>query len=133
MKSRDIALTGNLITGSRMAAFALAAYCQNAVMTGNTVDGSNGSRVMSVEKSCEDVNIVYITFRNDDHGSWINQPRNFVLHADNERVNIHDKPVNGILVAEDAAFRPAIYEEYADMCFSSVMSSVPGLATAMSR
>ena len=32
--------------------------------------------------SCEGVNIVGNTFRNGGRGSWINQPRNFVL-ADN--------------------------------------------------
>jgi nitrous oxidase accessory protein NosD len=78
-KSRGIVFSGNHITGSRMGAFFLAEFCQNATITGNTVDGSNGSRVMSVEKSCEDVTITGNTFRNGGRGSWINQPRNFVM------------------------------------------------------
>ena len=48
-------------------------------ISGNTVDGTNGSRVMSVEKSCADVTITGNTFRNGGRGSWINQPTNFVL------------------------------------------------------
>jgi Right handed beta helix region len=78
-KSRGIVFADNHITGSRMGAFFLAEFCQNATVTGNTVDGSNGSRVMSVEKSCEDVTITGNTFRNGGRGSWINQPRNFVM------------------------------------------------------
>ena len=85
-KSRGITFANNHITGSRMGAFFLAEFCKNATITGNTVDGSNGSRVISVEKSCEDVTVVGNTFRNGGRGSWINQPRNFVL-ADNIFVN----------------------------------------------
>lgn len=81
-KSHDILFSGNQITGSRMGAFFLAEYCRNAVVTGNTVDGTNGSRVVSVEKSCTDVVIAGNTFRNGGRGSWINQPRTLVL-ADN--------------------------------------------------
>ena len=62
-KSRGIVFADNHITGSRMGAFFLAEFCQDATVTGNTVDGTNGSRVMSVEKSCEDVTIVGNTFR----------------------------------------------------------------------
>jgi hypothetical protein len=78
-KSRGIVFADNHITGSRMGAFFLAEFCQNATITGNTIDGTNGSRVMSVEKSCEDVTITGNTFRNGGRGSWINQPRNFVM------------------------------------------------------
>ena len=78
-KSRGIVFAGNHITGSRMGAFFLAEFCQNASITGNVIDGTNGSRVMSVEKSCEDVTITGNTFRNGGRGSWINQPRNFVM------------------------------------------------------
>jgi len=116
-KSRDIVFTGNHITGSRMGAFFLAEYCRNAVITGNTVDGSNGSRVMSVEKSCEDVTIVGNTFRNGGRGSWINQPRNFVL-ADNVFVNNTTKcerdPRRG-----RRSFLTGDYEEYAELYFTT--------------
>ncbi len=49
-KCDGIAFSGNHITGSRMGAFFLAEYCKNASITGNTVNGTNGSRVVSVEK-----------------------------------------------------------------------------------
>lgn len=116
-KSRDILFTGNHITGSRMGAFFLAEYCQNAVITGNTVDGTNGSRVISVEKSCEDVAIVGNTFRNGGRGSWINQPKNFVL-ADNVFVNNTTKcepdPQRG-----RRSFLTGDYEEYAELYFTT--------------
>jgi nitrous oxidase accessory protein NosD len=116
-KSRDIAFTGNHITGSRMGAFFLAEFCRNAVITGNTVDGTNGSRVMSVEKSCEDVTIVGNTFRNGGRGSWINQPRNFVL-ADNVFVNNTTKcehdPRRG-----RRSFLTGDYEQYAEVYFTT--------------
>jgi hypothetical protein len=58
------------------------------------VDGTNGSRVISVEKSCEDVTITGNTFRNGGRGAWINQPRNFVMtgniFVNNTTKNEHD-------------------------------------------
>jgi len=78
-RCRNVVFTANHILGSRMGAFFLAEFCQNATIAGNLVDGTNGSRVMSVEKSCTDVTITGNTFRNGGRGSWINQPRNFVL------------------------------------------------------
>ncbi|GAA5142567.1 hypothetical protein GCM10023213_28780 [Prosthecobacter algae] len=78
---RNIVFANNHILGSRMGAFFLAEFCQNATITGNLIDGTNGSRVMSVEKSCEDVTIVANTFRNGGRGNWINQPKNFILQG----------------------------------------------------
>jgi len=80
-RSRNIIFNNNHIIGSRMGAFFLAEFCQNATVTGNLIDGTNGSRVMSVEKSCEDIVSVGNTFRNGGRGSWINQPRNFILQG----------------------------------------------------
>ena len=78
-RSQNVVFANNQILGSRMGAFFLAEYCKNATITGNLVDGTNGSRVISVERSCEDVTITGNTFRNGGRGSWINQPKNFVL------------------------------------------------------
>lgn len=75
----NVVFANNHILGSRMGAFFLAEFCRNATITGNLIDGSNGSRVMSVEKSCTDVTITGNTFRNGGRGSWINQPVNFIL------------------------------------------------------
>lgn len=115
-KCRNVVFTGNQIVGSRMGAFFLAEYCQNATIVGNTVDGTNGSRVMSVEKSCTDVTIVGNTFRNGGRGSWINQPTNFVL-ANNVFVNNTTKcernPQRG-----RKSFLTGDYETYAELYFT---------------
>jgi Periplasmic copper-binding protein (NosD) len=116
-KSRTIVFADNHITGSRMGAFFLAEYCRNATIKGNTVDGTNGSRVISVEKSCEDVVITGNTFRNGGRGSWINQPRNFIL-ADNLFINNTTKcehdPRRG-----RRSFITGDYEEYAEVYFTT--------------
>lgn len=85
-RCRDIVFANNHIAGSRMGAFFLAEHCQNATITGNTVDGTNGSRVMSIERSCTDVTVVGNTFRNGGRGSWINQPKRLVI-ANNIFIN----------------------------------------------
>ena len=116
-KSRGIVFAANQITGARMGAFFLAEFCRDAVITGNTVDGTNGSRVMSVEKSCTDVTIVGNTFRNGGRGSWINQPRNLVL-ADNIFVGNTTKcepdPRRG-----RRSFETGDYERYAEVYFTT--------------
>ena len=116
-KSRHVVFANNQITGSRMGAFFLAEFCKDAVITGNTIDGTNGSRVISVEKSCEDVTIVGNTFRNGGRGSWINQPRNFVLadnvFVDNTTKCEHD-PRRG-----RRSFATGDYERYAELYFTT--------------
>jgi nitrous oxidase accessory protein NosD len=116
-KSRGVIFADNHITGSRMGAFFLAEYCKDATITGNTVDGSNGSRIISVEKACEDVTIVGNTFRKGGRGSWINQPRNFVL-VDNIFVNNTTKcerdPRRG-----RRSFLTGDYERYAELYFTT--------------
>jgi Periplasmic copper-binding protein (NosD) len=94
-RCRNIIFANNHIIGSRMGAFFLAEFCRNASITGNLIDGTNGSRVMSVEKSCEDVTITGNTFRNGGRGSWINQPKNFIL-ANNVFVNNTTKGENDL-------------------------------------
>ncbi len=116
-KSHGVIFSDNHITGSRMGAFFLAEFCKDATITGNTVDGTNGSRVMSVEKSCEDVTIVGNTFRGGGRGSWINQPRNFVL-ANNVFVNNTTKcepnPRRG-----RRCFLTGDYQRYAEIYFTT--------------
>lgn len=115
-KSRNIVFIGNQILGSRMGAFFLAEYCKNATVTGNTVNGTNGSRVISVEKSCTDVTITGNEFRNGGRGSWINQPTNFVL-SNNVFVNNTTKcerdPKRG-----RKTFVTGDYETYAELYFT---------------
>lgn len=78
-RCRNIVFANNHILGSRMGAFFLAEFCQNATITGNLVDGTNGSRIVSVEKSCTDVTMTGNTFRGGGRGAWINQPVNFIM------------------------------------------------------
>jgi hypothetical protein len=73
--------SGNQILGARMGAFFLAEFCKNSTITGNTVDGSNGSRVMTIEESNEDVTVIGNTFRNGGRGGWINQPKNLIIQG----------------------------------------------------
>lgn len=115
-KSRDIVFQGNRISGSRMGAFFLAEYCQNAIIRGNTVDGTNGSRVMSVEKSCEDIIVTGNTFRNGGRGSWINQPRNFLLSNNifvNNTTKCEPNPNRG-----RKSFLTGDYENYSEIYFT---------------
>lgn len=116
-KSRGVIFADNHILGSRMGAFFLAEFCKDATITGNIVDGTNGSRVVSVEKACEDVTIVGNTFRNGGRGSWINQPRNLVL-ADNVFVNNTTKcepdPKRG-----RRSYVNGEYEKYAEVYFTT--------------
>ena len=73
--------SGNHILGARMGAFFLAEFCKNSTITGNTVDGCNGSRVMTIEESNEDVTVIGNTFRNGGRGGWINQPKNLIIQG----------------------------------------------------
>ena len=116
-KSHGIVFNGNQITGSRMGAFFLAEFCKNAVVSGNTIDGTNGSRVMSVEKSCEDVVITGNTFRGGGRGSWINQPSNFIL-SDNIFVNNTTKCQHDPKLGR-RSFLTGDYERYAELYFTT--------------
>ncbi|MBO5203421.1 MAG: hypothetical protein J6B72_02285 [Clostridia bacterium] len=78
-RSHNVSYTGNHITGSRMGAFFIAQFCKNVTVASNTVLGTNGSRVMSVEKSTEDITIVGNTFMGGGRGTWINQPYNIII------------------------------------------------------
>jgi hypothetical protein len=71
--------SNNQILGARMGAFFLAEFCKNSMIIGNTVDGMNGSRIMSIEQSNQDVVVEGNTFRNGGRGSWINQPNNLIM------------------------------------------------------
>lgn len=116
-KSRRIVFDRNQITGSRMGAFFLAEFCQQALITDNIVDGTNGSRVVSIEKSCTDVVVRGNTFRNGGRGSWINQPRNLTM-IDNvfERntTKCEADPKRG-----RRSFVTGDYEEYAEIYFTT--------------
>ena len=71
----------NSISGARMGALFLGEFCRNAMIVNNYVNGTNGSRVMSIEKSAENVTVSGNTFINGGRGSWINQPQQLVLEG----------------------------------------------------
>ncbi len=115
-KSRRIVFDRNQITGSRMGAFFLAEFCQQALITNNVVDGTNGSRVVSIEKSCQDVVVRGNTFRNGGRGSWINQPRNLTMEDnvfEHNTTKCESDPKRG-----RRSFLTGGYEEYAEMYFT---------------
>lgn len=116
-KSRDILFTDNIISGSRMGAFFLAEFCRDARIVNNRVDGTNGSRVMSIEKSAEQVTVTGNTFINGGRGSWINQPRNLVLEGNtviNNTTKCERDPRRG-----RRSFVTGEYERYAAMYFTT--------------
>ncbi|MBX3239078.1 MAG: right-handed parallel beta-helix repeat-containing protein [Chitinophagaceae bacterium] len=78
-KSHNNVFANNHILGARMGAFFIADHCKNSTVTGNTVDGTNGSRTVSIERSNENVTVIGNIFRNGGRGSWINQPKNIVI------------------------------------------------------
>jgi hypothetical protein len=116
-KCRRIVFDRNQITGSRMGAFFLAEFCQGALITNNVVDGTNGSRVVSIEKSCTDVVVRGNTFRNGGRGSWINQPRNLTMEDnvfEHNTTKCESDPMRG-----RRSFVTGDYEEYAEMYFTT--------------
>lgn len=116
-KSRRIVFDRNQITGSRMGAFFLAEFCQGALITNNFVDGTNGSRVVSIEQSCEDVIVRGNTFRNGGRGSWINQPRNLLMEDnvfEHNTTKCERDPKRG-----RRSFVTGEYEEYAEVYFTT--------------
>jgi nitrous oxidase accessory protein NosD len=80
-RSQDNIISNNHITGARMGAFFLAEYCRNSTITGNIVEGRNGSRILSIEKSNENVTVTGNLFKGGGRGAWINQPRNLIIQG----------------------------------------------------
>jgi len=116
-KSRRIVFDRNQITGSRMGAFFLAEFCQGALITNNFVDGTNGSRVVSIEQSSQDVVVRGNTFRNGGRGSWINQPRNLLMEDnvfEHNTTKCERDPKRG-----RRSFVTGEYEEYAEIYFTT--------------
>jgi len=112
----DNVFANNQIIGSRMGALYIAEYCRSSVVTGNTVDGTNGSRVMSVERSSEDVTIVGNTFRNGGRGSWINQPQRLILQGNvfvNNTTKGERNPRRG-----RRSFQTGEYQQYPELYFT---------------
>ena len=127
--SHNVIYSGNQITGSRMGAFFIAQFCKNVTVTGNTVLGTNGSRVMSVEKSTEDITIIGNTFSGGGRGTWINQPYNIII-AENIFTRNTNKctpsPAIGRLTPSSGK-----YESYPEIYFTTWEKDAPYGAVIM--
>ena len=87
-ESSEVIFSGNRIAGSRMGAFFLAFDCDHVTATGNVVNGTNGSRVLTVERGCSDVVISGNVFYNGGRGCWFNSNRNLILKDNVFRSNV---------------------------------------------
>ena len=109
--------SNNQILGARMGAFFLAEYSKNSSIIGNTVNGTNGSRIMSIERSNEDVTVIGNTFRNGGRGSWINQPKNLIMQGNifiNNTTKCDPGPWKG-----RKTFKTGTWESYSEIYFTT--------------
>ena len=109
--------SNNQILGARMGAFFLAEYSKNSSIIGNTVNGTNGSRIMSIERSNEDVTVIGNTFRNGGRGSWINQPKNLIMQG-NIFINNTTKCDPGPWIGRKT-FKTGTWESYSEIYFTT--------------
>ncbi len=79
LECENVVFANNQIIGSRMGAFYIGFFCNNVTVTGNTVYGTNGSRVLSIERSTKNVTVTGNTFMGGGRGLWINQPENLII------------------------------------------------------
>ena len=116
-RSHNVVFTGNQITGSRMGAFFIAQFCKNVAICGNTVLGTNGSRVLSIEKSTEDITVTGNTFTGGGRGCWINQPYNLIMTDNIFRQNTNKctpRPDVGRMTPNSGS-----YERYPEIYFTT--------------
>ena len=109
--------SNNQILWARMGAFFLAEYSKNSSIIGNTVNGTNGSRIMSIERSNEDVTVIGNTFRNGGRGSWINQPKNLIMQG-NIFINNTTKCDPGPWIGRKT-FKTGTWESYSEIYFTT--------------
>ena len=109
--------SNNQILGARLGAFFLAEYSKNSSIVGNTVNGTNGSRIMSIERSNEDVTVIGNTFRNGGRGSWINQPKNLIMQG-NIFINNTTKCDPGPWIGRKT-FKTGTWESYSEIYFTT--------------
>ncbi len=143
-RSHNVVFYGNQIVGSRMGAFFIAQFCKNVSVCANTVLGTNGSRVMSIEKSTEDITVVGNTFEGGGRGCWINQPYRIIISDNIFRKNTNKctpDPGTGRLTPNSGSYEkyPEIYfttwepnAEYGDVILrSNIIESTPHCSAAI--
>lgn len=78
---RDGVIRDNILSGARMGAMFLSFGCENMLVTGNIVDGGNGSRVLTVETGGTGIRIEGNIFKNGGRGTWIDTPHGIILRG----------------------------------------------------
>lgn len=86
-------MSGNTINSAAMGALFLADQCSDWSVTGNTVDGSFGSRTISCEFGSTNIVFSGNTFRGGGRGVWINRPMRLVMSNNTfDRMNLKTTP-----------------------------------------
>lgn len=119
--SSDVIFCRNVITSARMGAFFLAFDCDHAEIYDNTVYGTNGSRVLTVERGCRHVNIHNNVFTGGGRGCWFNQCDDVTV-SDNIFRNNVQKGIPEIGVGRRSPFSGA-FEEYPELYFTNARKS----------
>ena len=119
--SSDVVFCRNVISSARMGAFFLAFNCDHADIYENTVYGTNGSRVLTVERGCREVNIHNNTFTGGGRGCWFNQNDNIIV-AENVFRNNVQKGIQQIGIGRRSPFSGA-FEQYPEIYFTHALKS----------
>ncbi|MBQ6599515.1 MAG: right-handed parallel beta-helix repeat-containing protein [Lentisphaeria bacterium] len=117
----DVVFCRNLISSARMGAFFLAFNCSHADIYDNTVHGTNGSRVLTVERGCHDVNIHNNVFTGGGRGCWFNQNDNITVSGNVFRNNVQ-KGIPKIGIGRRSPFSGA-FERYPEIYFTHALKS----------
>ena len=119
--SSDVVFCRNLIRSARMGAFFLAFNCDHAEIFDNTVYGTNGSRVLTIERGCREVNIHNNIFTGGGRGCWFNQNDNIIIEDNIFKDNVQ-KGIQQIGVGRRSPFSGA-FEQYPEIYFTHALKS----------
>jgi hypothetical protein len=78
-QSKGVTFRRNEIRGARMGALFIGDLSENVLVEDNFIDDGNGSRLISIDRSCKDVVVRRNRFLNGGRGCWIDQPRGIVI------------------------------------------------------
>lgn len=117
----DVVFCRNVISSARMGAFFLAFDCDHAEIYDNTVYGTNGSRVLTVERGCRHVNIHHNVFTGGGRGCWINQSDDVTI-SDNVFRNNVQKGIPQAGIGRRSPFSGA-FEQYPEIYFANAGKS----------
>lgn len=121
LECENAVFANNQILGARMGAFYIGFQCKNVTVTGNTVYGTNGSRIISVERESEDIVITGNTFTGGGRGSWFNQPKNIVI-SNNIFIHNTNKCTNDLKTGR-ICYATGEFERYSELYFTTWQDS----------